>query len=47
MPGKSPGDLYVVLEVTLPRADSEDAKRLYGQMRDELGFNPRAKMGVA
>jgi len=47
LPGKSPGDLYVVLQVTLPPADSEDAKRLYGQMRDKLGFNPRAKMGVA
>ena len=47
LPGKSPGDLYVVLQVTLPPADSEDTKRLYGQMWDKLGFNPRAKMGVA
>jgi len=47
LPGKAPGDLYVVLQVTLPPADSEDAKRLYEQMRDQLGFNPRATMGVS
>jgi len=47
LPVRTPGDLYVVLQVTLPPADSEDAKRLYEQMRDKLGFNPRATMGVA
>jgi curved DNA-binding protein len=47
LPGKTPGDLYVVLQVSLPPADSEDAKRLYEQMQDQLGFNPRAAMGVA
>ena len=47
MPGKTPGDLYVVLQVTLPPADSEEAKHLYEQMQDKLGFNPRATMGVA
>lgn len=47
LPGKTPGDLYVVLKVTLPPADSEDAKRLYEEMRDKLGFNPRANVGVS
>jgi curved DNA-binding protein len=47
LPGKEPGDLYVVLQVALPPADSEDAKRLYKQMQDQLGFNPRATMGVS
>jgi curved DNA-binding protein len=47
LPGKTPGDLYVVLQVTLPPADSEDARTLYKQMQDQLGFNPRATMGVA
>ncbi|MEE8429325.1 MAG: DnaJ C-terminal domain-containing protein [Gammaproteobacteria bacterium] len=47
LPGKTPGDLYVVLQVTLPPADSDDAKTLYKQMQDQLGFNPRATMGVA
>jgi DnaJ-class molecular chaperone len=34
--GKAPGDLYVVLQVTLPSADSEDAKHLYEQMQDPV-----------
>jgi curved DNA-binding protein len=46
LPGKTPGDLYVVLKVTLPPADSEDAKRLYEEMKDKLGFNPRTNIGV-
>ena len=45
--GKQPGDLYVVLQVALPPADSDAAKTLYRQMEDQLGFNPRATMGVS
>jgi curved DNA-binding protein len=45
--GKPPGDLYVILKVALPPADSDAAKALYGQMRDQLGFNPRATLGVS
>jgi len=45
--GKQPGDLYVVLQVVLPPADSDAAKTLYGQMRDQLGFNPRTTLGVS
>jgi len=45
--GKQPGDLYVVLQVVLPPADSDAAKALYGQMRDQLGFNPRTTLGVS
>ncbi len=45
LPGKVPGDLYVVLQVNLPPADSEDAKRLYQQMQDLFEFNPRTTMG--
>ena len=45
--GKQPGDLYVILQVTLPPADSDAAKTLYRQMEDQLGFNPRATMGVS
>jgi curved DNA-binding protein len=47
LPGKSPGDLYVVLRVTLPPADSDAARQLYEQMRDQLGFDPRAHLGVS
>jgi curved DNA-binding protein len=45
--GKQPGDLYVVLQVSLPPADNDAAKALYKQMQDQLGFNPRAAMGVS
>jgi curved DNA-binding protein len=44
LPGKSPGDLYAVLNVVFPPAESEQAKALYEQMKDELAFNPRARM---
>jgi len=45
--GKQPGDLYVVLQVTLPLAESDAAKALYKQMEEQLGYNPRATMGVS
>ena len=45
--GKRPGDLYVILQVALPPAHSDAAKTLYRQMEDQLGFNPRATMGVS
>jgi curved DNA-binding protein len=45
--GKQSGDLYVILRVVLPPADSEAAKTLYRQMRDQLGFDPRATLGVS
>jgi curved DNA-binding protein len=45
--GKQPGDLYVVLQVSLPPADSAAAKALYKQMQEQLGFNPRTTLGVS
>ena len=45
LPGKESGDMYVLLQITLPLADSQTAKTLYKQMQDELAFNPRAKLG--
>ncbi len=47
LPGKQPGDMYVVLQVALPPADSDAARTLYKQMQDQLGFNPRAAMEVS
>lgn len=44
LPGKSPGDLFVVLNVTFPPANDELTRKLYGQMRDTFSFNPRAGM---
>ncbi|HAJ92048.1 MAG TPA: cytochrome C biogenesis protein [Gammaproteobacteria bacterium] len=46
IPAKQAGDLYVVLQIALPEADTEQAKKLYRQMQDELDFNPRSRMGV-
>ncbi len=46
LPGKQPGDMYVVLQVTLPPADNDAARTLYRQMQDQLGFDPRATMGA-
>lgn len=42
IPGATPGDLYVVLEVVLPPATSDAAKALYEQMARDLAFDPRA-----
>lgn len=46
IPGQPPGDLYVVLQITLPPADSDAAKDLYRKMEQELAYNPRSKLGV-
>ena len=46
IPGKPPGDLYVVTQITLPPADTDTAKELYQKMQQELAYNPRSKMGV-
>jgi len=41
LPAKSPGDLYVSLQVALPPANTAKAKKLYKEMERELDFNPR------
>jgi curved DNA-binding protein len=41
IPGAHPGDLYLVLEVMLPEADTPQARELYQKMAQELAFNPR------
>lgn len=46
IPSKTPGDLYVVVEIAWPPPDSKKAKKLYEQMQKELSFDPRAKLGV-
>lgn len=45
IPGKQAGDLYLLLEVALPPADTERARELYQTMARELAFNPRQKNG--
>lgn len=46
IPGKPPGDFYVLLQIALPPASSEAAKALYRTMQQQLDFNPRAHLGV-
>ena len=46
IPAKQPGDLYVVLEIALPRADNEKAKQAYTEFEQVLRFNPRSGLGV-
>jgi curved DNA-binding protein len=40
-PTQAPGDLYLVLEIALPRADTPRARELYQTMAREMHFNPR------
>ena len=47
LPGKEPGDFYVVLNVALPSARSDEAKAIYREMESKLGFDPRANLGVS
>jgi curved DNA-binding protein len=47
IPGSTPGDLYVVLQIVLPPADSEASKAFYRDMAGRFGsFAPRAKLGA-
>jgi curved DNA-binding protein len=44
LPAKNPGDLYVILQITLPPADTEKARELYETMAKELDFDPRERL---
>ena len=47
IPGNTPGDLYVVLQIALPSADTDAAKAFYRNMAEQFkSFDPRAKLGV-
>jgi curved DNA-binding protein len=46
IPARPSGDLYVVLQIALPPAESETARRLYRTMQQEMAFNPRTGLGV-
>jgi curved DNA-binding protein len=45
IPGRLPGDLYVVLSIALPPAETEAAKAAYRELERAQPFNPRARMG--
>lgn len=46
IPAATPGDLYLILELVLPPADTPRAKELYEQMAREMSFNPRENLGA-
>lgn len=46
LPGDPPGDLYLVLEVAWPQADSDAARAAYRQLAEAAPFNPRRHLGV-
>jgi curved DNA-binding protein len=41
MPGRTPGDQIVTLEVRAPKADNAEQKKLYEQMSKTFDWNPR------
>jgi len=47
IPGSTPGDLYVVLQIAVPPADTDAAAAFYRNMAEQFkSFDPRAKPGV-
>ena len=42
IPGNPPGDLYVMLGIVLPPADTDAQKAAYNAMREAFKFDPRA-----
>lgn len=46
IPGQPPGDLYVVVQIALPPAETEAGKAAYREFEKALPFNPRARLGV-
>ncbi|MGD2063506.1 MAG: DnaJ C-terminal domain-containing protein [Nitrospirota bacterium] len=46
LPGKPPGDQYVILAIMAPPASSPEARELYQRMAREMPMNPRQTMGV-
>jgi curved DNA-binding protein len=46
IPGNPNGDLYVILNIALPEADSDAAKAAYREMARTFNFNPRKHLGV-
>ncbi len=45
LPGSPPGDQYLVLQIALPPADSEPARKAYRDLERAAPFNPRERLG--
>lgn len=46
LPGKTPGHLYLLLEIALPPADTEAVRAAYEQLAKAAPFNPRQHLGA-
>jgi len=46
LPSNPPGDLYATLQIVLPPADSEAARKAYEALAAATPFNPRDSLGV-
>ncbi|MBC7665371.1 MAG: J domain-containing protein, partial [Caulobacter sp.] len=46
LPGKTPGHLYLLLEIALPPADSDAVRAAYEQLAKAAPFNPRQHLGA-
>ncbi len=44
LPGRPPGDQYVVLKIVVPEAKSEKDRELIRQMEEQMAFDPRAEL---
>ncbi len=46
IPAKTAGDLYVVLRIALPPADTDVSRQAYQDFEKKCKFNPRSELGV-
>ena len=46
LPGKPPGHLYLLLDIALPPADTDAARKAYEQLAQAAPFNPRRHLGA-
>ena len=47
LPGKTPGDQILKLQIVIPPTENEAMTRLYEDMSRSVNFNPREKLGVS
>src|SRR3990167_2935766 len=47
LPGNTPGDQLITLEIVIPPSTNEQMIKLYEQMAELAQFNPREKLGVS
>ena len=46
IPGKTPGDFFIVLQIALPPATTDADKASYQSLQQAFDFNPRQALGV-